>query len=385
MECLICFCEENNLVNCGKPNCEFVFCFDCSERLIEFSAKEKVIPSCSCGEPLHDSQVEKMPKKFVNIYRDCLYNCLYNSSKDIIEHRRNSELIISKLQADRLRYIETFPACVSLVIKCISSSRKNNVKKNYLDKINSIKKKCSDVFCRGYIKVDICITCNLIHCKDCKKVKEQGHSCNYSAFKSKKCSDVFCIGVLDNENVCIICETVYCYDCEEAKSNGHICDKGLLDSINLLKTMVKCPKCEIPAIKSEGCNNMTCPICKTNFCYRTGKIVIPGNHSDLTIKLVEYNALELIREGSRDYGQDIIEVMEKIFEIKNKKGTNLADVLKKMENKGVNIGPIYEKYRNCHNRNERCSEALKSISKKISDLDIDFMNERLIYIEQVNN
>jgi len=51
-----------------------------------------------------------------------------------------------------------------------------------------------------------------------------------------------------------------------------------------LNSIIKCPNCKVPVEKISGCDSLTCPICKTNFCNSTGKI---GGHggSSLEIKL----------------------------------------------------------------------------------------------------
>jgi hypothetical protein len=386
-DCLICFCNEPNVIRCGKENCSYVYCFDCSERLIEHSDKETVIPSCACGEPLYDSQIIKISKDCVSIYRKLLYRCLYNTEKGFFDIRKNTKIIISKLQSERLKFLESFPTCISLAIKYTCQNKKNKIRREYLDKVEkSVGNKCHDIFCNGMLDVTKrCKICQVKYCGDCEEALEgETHICDKNILdskkKGKKCSDVYCFGVLDKDNSCIVCDVKYCTECEEAKEQNHTCDKDVLESINMIKKHVKCPICNIPVSKSEGCNNMTCPICKTNFCFRTGDIIIPGNHSDLTIKLVKYNVTELFQEEiTRDYNEVIVSKIDRFFEIKNKRGTKYEDIMIRIEKGDVNLGPIYEKYRRCLNRNIQCNEVFKLILKRheMKSLDEEFIDSKL--------
>lgn len=36
-----------------------------------------------------------------------------------------------------------------------------------------------------------------------------------------------------------------------------------------------CPQCRITVMRSEGCNHMTCTLCRTHFCYRCGETLSP--------------------------------------------------------------------------------------------------------------
>ncbi|KAF2728352.1 RING finger protein-like protein [Polyplosphaeria fusca] len=50
------------------------------------------------------------------------------------------------------------------------------------------------------------------------------------------------------------------------------------ESLNFIsQNTTPCPTCSVPAIKSYGCNHMTCFQCKTHFCYLCGSWLQPGN------------------------------------------------------------------------------------------------------------
>jgi len=83
---------------------------------------------------------------------------------------------------------------------------------------------------------------------------------------------------------CSLCRKMYHYrtTCEEATSwgteqttrrKGHSTMKRLKeeeqDSINAVKSIsTPCPKCLAPVQKTEGCDHMTCSICKVEFCWK---------------------------------------------------------------------------------------------------------------------
>ncbi|GAA6007204.1 hypothetical protein JCM10207_001545 [Rhodosporidiobolus poonsookiae] len=41
------------------------------------------------------------------------------------------------------------------------------------------------------------------------------------------------------------------------------------------KNSTRCPGCDVPVQKSQGCNHMTCAKCASHFCYRCGKSISP--------------------------------------------------------------------------------------------------------------
>jgi hypothetical protein len=387
LDCLICFCNEPNVIACGKDNCSYVYCFDCTDRLIKHSDKETVIPSCACGEPFYDSHIAKISKECVSIYRKVLYKCLYNTEKDFFDTKKNTEMIISKLQIERLKFLESFPSCISLAIKYTSQNKKNKIRRVYLDKIEkSIGDKCFDIFCNGMLDINkCCMVCSVKYCGKCEEALGENHVCNKNILdtkkKGKKCSDIYCVGMLDKDNCCIMCDVKYCIRCEEpCGETNHKCNKDVLESINMIKEHVQCPVCKIPVSKSEGCNDMTCPICKTNFCYRTGDIIKPGNHSDLSIELTTYNIMEILQEEiTRDYNEAIVSKIDRIFKIKNMKRVLYVDIIKKLENGYVNVGPMFEKYRVCLNRHVRCNEVLRLIAKRheTKSLDENFIDSKM--------
>jgi uncharacterized Zn finger protein (UPF0148 family) len=184
-----------------------------------------------------------------------------------------------------------------------------------------------------------------------------------------------------------MCDVKYCIKCEEPFGDpNHKCNKDVLESINMIEEHVKCPVCKIPVSKIEGCNNMTCAICQTNFCYRTGDIIIPGSHSKLQIELATSdisNIIEILKkEITRDYNKDIVSKIEQIFKIKDMKGISYEDIIKKLGNGYVNIGPMFEKHRVCVNKKVKCEEVIKLIGKRHEkkSLDEEFIDSKMGFL-----
>jgi len=58
-------------------------------------------------------------------------------------------------------------------------------------------------------------------------------------------------------------------------------DTAQLDKLIKKKKWKRCPGCQTPMEKTEGCNHMICiaPECRTHFCYRCGGLMLdPGLH-----------------------------------------------------------------------------------------------------------
>ncbi|KXN84683.1 putative E3 ubiquitin-protein ligase ARI9 [Leucoagaricus sp. SymC.cos] len=78
------------------------------------------------------------------------------------------------------------------------------------------------------------------------------------------------------------CNYVWCKACQQAVEVGgppHSCD-GSSELQHLMQEQgwKKCPGCQTPVLKTQGCNHMSCiaPACNTHFCYLEGYIIIKG-------------------------------------------------------------------------------------------------------------
>jgi hypothetical protein len=338
MDCFICFCEEDEVIFCQNNKCEYIYCLDCCKRLIEISEKEKVIPSCSCGEPFYESQIRSISKEYADKYINLLYLCLSKEDREIKEYNGITEILVKKLQKEKMDYMKVFPICISMTVLYTSEKKMLKIDKEQLKK-------------------------TLI---------------------GKKCSDIFCSGRLDSiTNSCSKCRVKFCEKCNEVSPKGHVCDKNILDNLKLIEEQTKCPKCSVPIMKNGGCDYMTCPVCSTKFCYSTGEVSEFGNHSDLRIKINPDLEVDEYFKGVNDilgyYTPDIVSDIEMILEIRSSKETTMKKVLRHTEKKSMRLGEIFESYRRGLNKKIICNKVLGLIvvSHKSDKLDSEFIKDTL--------
>ena len=83
----------------------------------------------------------------------------------------------------------------------------------------------------------------------------------------------------DSPFVCPKCNEKTCKKCEKKYHQGRTCEEADLDPNRIVEKKMseaivkQCPKCHTQFIKDEGCNHMTCPRCRTEFCYLCGKVI----------------------------------------------------------------------------------------------------------------
>jgi hypothetical protein len=117
-----------------------------------------------------------------------------------------------------------------------------------------------------------------------------------------KCSTNDCNGFLDSSFKCSICEQPFCKHCHENNNSEseHVCNKGLVETIKLLKKDTKpCPKCYANIYKISGCNEMFCNQCATSFDWKS-LVIIKGSHNPHLFEWLKTNAVENINV---DFGQ----------------------------------------------------------------------------------
>jgi hypothetical protein len=88
------------------------------------------------------------------------------------------------------------------------------------------------------------------------------------------CEGYMTAASVDTELVsCATCGTEACFKCREAIHEGRTCDEamdaqvgGWADEKGVL-AVKQCPVCKARIEKNEGCNHMTCIICRYEFCW----------------------------------------------------------------------------------------------------------------------
>lgn len=86
------------------------------------------------------------------------------------------------------------------------------------------------------------------------------------------CPEADCKGYLDENAVCGLCKKEACKSCRLPKHEGK-CDPNTVATVKMMDRDTKrCPKCNVPIYKTEGCDQMWCPSCHTAFSWSTGEI-----------------------------------------------------------------------------------------------------------------
>lgn len=253
-DCLICFypIESNQNISCGNPDCSASICYECAKVYIIHSENEKEIPKCpspSCRHEYLYSMFKQIDDESKTRYINACYEYFTVMKSNDIDDTINHERMIEKLRKERKEFIASaFPKAISLTIEYALSSKMRKI-----DKQNR------------------------------KKIKDIIDSTN------KKCINLLCPGKLDTNYKCLTCDTLFCTKCEKnisSHTSTHVCDPNDIESLKFVQSLVKCPKCLYPVIRSYGCNYMTCSVCKTNFHYETGEITQAGNHHNASANIV---------------------------------------------------------------------------------------------------
>lgn len=242
-ECLICFCPiEGQIYSCASPLCSAKTCDECTEALINFSAKNDSMPKCpakSCDSYYILSGLVGLSSEVIAAYEmGCLAHMLKDKG-DAVQKKLEEEAILEKLRQERSKFIkETYPAAIALVATIAFTTKLRHLEKQkskfIQEKINASHRICMNSYCNGH---------------------------------------------LDSNLVCMVCLTKFCQKCEKVLKENHKCNQADIDSIGFIKNMIKCPKCQIPVQRSEGCNHMTCANCDTKFYYNTGEEGGGGSHN----------------------------------------------------------------------------------------------------------
>ena len=100
------------------------------------------------------------------------------------------------------------------------------------------------------------------------------------------CPQEDCRGFINSSWNCGICKTKVCKSCKEeigeedsddSARAKHECSPEILESLSKIKRDSKpCPKCKSMIYRIEGCAQMHCTMCHTNYNWQTGEIVTRG-------------------------------------------------------------------------------------------------------------
>lgn len=246
--CSLCFCPfepNDHKYTCADPKCSVFTCLECLESLIMFSGQSNLLPKCpsnDCNGIYIISGMKHVPINVIKQYEQECFNYFMKQDGDNVKKRIEERKMIDNIRNERFKFLEQkFPPSIALVAKL-----------TFKDKLRQLDKQKQAIV-------------NL-------KLKNASKSCMLSV----------CNGFLDPDFVCMTCSTEFCKKCEKKISNNHQCKQEDLDSVNLVNNMVKCPECQLPVFKNEGCDSITCSNCNTQFLYSTGK---RGGHGSLNAKI----------------------------------------------------------------------------------------------------
>jgi hypothetical protein len=271
MDCVICFSEAEESVSCSNPECDVIICHECLRAMIDFCWRNfHTIPACPArkcdGEYIYSkistALTEDTGRQYDEICRKRVMDKPQITDKEEMMRKRKAKRdMIRQLREDNKKLITHFqPALVNVIRisgleKRLAIVSKTNAEKiaQVLEKANSVKIPCGALTCRG-IKIER---------------SEAYHECN----------------------ACFILTCVKCAAIVSGVGDNHVCKQSEIDSVLAVNSITKCPTCNIPATKGEGCKLVTCPVCNTNFHCESGEVTKQGGHNLQRLKLVQYDSL----------------------------------------------------------------------------------------------
>lgn len=330
--CLICFDEiDGNIYSCADKTCSCKTCLDCTEALISFSYNEKKIPDCpvdGCNSVYTIDGLKGISDKSIDEYRNACLEFFLRGSGDKVSKIVEKQKMLHKLREEKKKFIkDKFPAAIALIASITFSSRVNKLEKQKAKNIQA-------------------------------KLEES----------KRRCMVLTCTGFLNDSLKCMSCSAQFCERCEKVKEGDHVCRQEDIDTIDLIKSMIKCPKCMLPVFKNGGCDSITCSNCGTYFVYSTGKM---GGSGSVNEKITIRENMNIASE----YDYLPAEIVEKLSIIQNKKPKEVS--------KDSILIPL--KY---YFKTNKYTESAKKLAKKISTYYTylyknKYYQKRIIHIEKI--
>lgn len=250
MECEVCLCPEEEVIKCLDPRCSALICPGCLETYLNYCYQEKNPPECvdqNCSYWYLSSKVSELKELYQKVVVEYFIHTYGEKATQKIQEGE----LVSRLRRKRWEALEkNFTPAINLVAKISYQKELDRVKLQKRKKIN-------------------------------QKVR-----------RGRKCMSTTCVGVLDSKMRCRLCLTQFCSQCEQILCRNHRCKKEDLANVQAVRKIVKCPSCRTRIYRFEGCDHMTCNVCKTKFNYLTGELSSEGSHN-LPISLSRNNSLTL--------------------------------------------------------------------------------------------
>ncbi len=290
--CIICYCNENFTLKCADRFCNTRICEECFDSYLDHCQSEKSLVKClnQYCKSFIISESFNTQNTYFEKYKNVLLTAFMHSQGPEVKDKMMVSHMIEDLRKKKRQFVKSFPSAIGLVVEVALNKKFNDIGKQ-----NSL-----------YIK-------------------------NVITTSNRVCMNSHCDGKLNKEFECMKCLTVFCQDCEKIKKKGHACKKEDIESMKLIATIMKCPKCSVPIERSEGCNGMTCASCKETFDYRTGEV---SNHGSTNTIIAPVKA-----KFKFDFKQNYDEpIAKKLFiiedhEAKEPSITKLNNVIQKLLSK----------------------------------------------------
>lgn len=277
--CSICCSKESEdrLIKCLNDKCSDRICEECFTIYLNFCKTENTFVKCTnkyCKCYIVSRSIKRIDLK--ELYQEVIENAFDkdDSFKDFTDKINE---MVEELKKERRRFIEKFPAAIQLIIDVALRP-----KQNAIDKKN-----------KEYIKR-----------------KMNNEELDNPSRSGRICMNSHCDGKLDIDFKCYKCDTEFCKKCERVLKKDHECSTADLENMEFVKNMPRCPKCKVAVEKSEGCNFITCSVCKTDFHYLTGKFETLGSHGKN--KMLEKRTTKYNFDFKDKYAQDISSLLAAI-------------------------------------------------------------------------
>ena len=303
MDCPICFLSADYYIECTDNKCSAHICINCIDEYFNYCLSEKLPPGCidsNCDEWYLYSSLSKTKVK--QVYEDLIFEYYLQD--------RGSE-VDTLIKNDKL-------------VKALRDKRMLSLKNNFADTIN--------------------LVAQIAFYDRLKRITNRNKTL-YKMKNGRNCFNLVCVGVMDKKMKCKLCKTSFCPKCEKIIGKNHKCNKNDIDTIRMLKNDLRecpeckittsndvcpmckkpipkftpCPKCNTIIYKFEGCDGMTCAVCKTNFNYETGEITSGGSFNE-GVTIIKHIKLSGIFQDKLEK-----DLLEKILEFEQKRPKILTD------------------------------------------------------------
>lgn len=348
VECTICFeLVTKETVKCKNKSCKTILCVDCTTEYFKVNLTDNKIPLCpnqKCNEYYLFSDIKHI-EELQQIYAKCCFNQLVVKHGD--KAKKNVEIVNNIENLRRVRGVfieEKFPLAIGYTATMIMPQKLRKLDKQLSDKMK-----------------------------------------NQTLNAKRTCMNLICSGFLDEDFVCLSCGAEFCDKCEKIKGKKHKCKNEDVESVSSIKEMIHCPECHLPIIKSQGCNNMTCANCGSNFKYDTGESGGSGAHgvSKIDAPKKKRSLLQLYPDNKYSCYFSQIEALEPKT-TSDKTFTNILEAFYKNSNESnssslkIKLAMVFETHIILLYTNKRFHEAINNLEREINN---NTLNKK--YIKQL--